>query len=58
MVMRTYRAGLAAGLMAGTMLAAAAGPAVAETEFIARIYNAGTDGSMTLADGSTETPLL
>lgn len=57
--MRTSRAGLAAGLMAGTMLAAAvAAPAIAETEFIVRIYNAGTDGSMTLADGSTETPLL
>jgi hypothetical protein len=50
------RAGLS-WLMAGTMLAAA-GPAVAETEFIVRLYNAGTEGGMTLADGSTQTPLL
>ena len=39
-------------------LAAAAGPAAAQTEFIVRIYNASAENSWTLEDGSVTAPWL
>lgn len=42
----------------GTAMALSATPAVAETEFLVRIWNAGEENSMTLEDGSKQTPLL
>lgn len=42
----------------GAAMVLAANPAAAETEFLVRIWNAGEENSMTLEDGSTQTPLL
>ncbi len=45
-------------VLIGAAAALAAGPAAAETEFLVRIWNAGEENSMTLEDGSKQTPLL
>ncbi len=42
----------------GAAMALSAWPAAAETEFLVRIWNAGEENSMTLEDGSKQTPLL
>ena len=54
--MPRWRCLLAVAVLSGSVLAA--GTAVAETEFIVRIYNAGTENGMILDDGTTDTPLL
>ncbi len=56
--MSKWQCGLVSAAMSGAILIAAGSAAVAETEFIVRIYNAGTENGMTLEDGSTQTPLL
>lgn len=54
------RAGLTAMAAAAAVatLAAAIGPAAAQTDFIVRFYNSGTENGMTLQDGSKASPLL
>ena len=54
--MASWRCGLAVAVLLGAAMTA--GTAVAETEFIVRIYNAGTEDGMILEDGTTDTPLL
>ncbi len=44
--------------MIGVTMALSATAAAAETEFLVRIWNAGEENSMTLEDGSKQTPLL
>lgn len=54
---RSYaRPAIAAFVSAATVLTAQA--AMAETEFLVRIWNAGEENGMTLEDGSKQTPLL
>ena len=48
----------AIAMVIGATIALSAYPAAAETEFLVRIWNAGEENSMTLEDGSKQTPLL
>lgn len=56
MAVEYARPAIAAAL--GATMALSATAAAAETEFLVRIWNAGEENSMTLEDGSKQTPLL